>query len=101
MKMNGMINQQFGNLGRATKCAALENLSTILRITVLLLEGGSPVTKPTAIQDQGRPGMERGWRIGAAFLRGVLAGQGIWFGVPRAWAISYGEIETTKKKNTQ
>ncbi len=49
-----------GSLGRATKWTALEKRSTTVRITVLPLDRGRPVTKSRSICDQGREGMRRG-----------------------------------------
>lgn len=49
-----------GSLGRGTKCKDSENQSTIVKITVWQLDGGKPVTKSTAIWDNGRLGMGNG-----------------------------------------
>lgn len=38
-----------GNLGRGTTCAALENLTTIVSITVCPCEGAKPVMKSRAM----------------------------------------------------
>lgn len=46
-----------GNLGRAAKCAALGNLSTMVSIVVI----GKPVTKSKAMWDQEWPGTGSGW----------------------------------------
>ncbi len=43
------------------KWAALENLSTTVRTTVMPLDGGRPVTKSIAMCDQGREGTDSGW----------------------------------------
>ncbi len=49
-----------GSLGRGIKCAALENRSTTVRMTVLPADEGRPVIKSRATWDQGRDGMGRG-----------------------------------------
>lgn len=49
------------SFGRATKWAALENQSIIVRIVVLPAEGGSPVMKSREVWDHGRPGLGRAW----------------------------------------
>lgn len=48
------------SFGRATKWAALENQSIIVRIVVLPAEGGSPVMKSREMWDHGQPGLGRG-----------------------------------------
>ena len=50
-----------GKLGRGMKWTALENLSTMVSMTVLP-SGGRPVTKSTPMWLQGHPGMGRGWK---------------------------------------
>lgn len=47
---------------RGKKLTILENLSTMVSVTVLLSEGRSPVTKPMEICDQGCLGTGRGRR---------------------------------------
>lgn len=43
------VSEAEGNLERGTKCTYLEKLSTMVNMVVLLLEGGRPVTKFTAM----------------------------------------------------
>lgn len=54
-----MLNQKLGTFKRA---AALEKLSTIVRMTELPWEKGRPVTKSKAMYDQGPLEMGSGWR---------------------------------------
>lgn len=49
-------------LERGTKGNNLENLSTVLKTTMLPLDGGSPVTKSMDMWDQGHQGMGYGRR---------------------------------------
>ena len=51
-----------GSSGRATKWTILENRSTTVRMVLLPLEVGRPVTKSRAMSDHSRPGMGRGRR---------------------------------------
>lgn len=43
-----------GNFSRGMKCAIFEKRSTTVKIVVLPLEGGSPVTKSIDMRDHGR-----------------------------------------------
>ena len=61
-----------GSFGSATKCACLENLSTIVKITELPLDTGRPVTKSNARCDQSRLGTGSGQRSPAGGWREVL-----------------------------
>lgn len=54
-----------GSCGRGINWTALEKWSMMVKITVLPWEGGSPVTKSTAICDQRRLGVGRGSRCPA------------------------------------
>lgn len=56
------VSSAVGSFSRARTCAALENWSTTITITVLPLDGGRPVTKSRTMWDQDLPGMGRGCR---------------------------------------
>ena len=57
-----MLNQEFSwrELPQGTKWTDLEKRSTTVRMVELQFEGGRPVTKPTAMWEQGRLGTGRG-----------------------------------------
>lgn len=57
-----MGGEQLGGLESATKWAALEKRSTMVRIVLLPAEAGRPVTKSKEIWDQGRDGVDKGRR---------------------------------------
>ena len=61
-----------GSLGRGMILTDLENLSIIVRMTVLPFEGVGPVTKSRAMCDQGRVGTGRGQSSPDAGLVEVL-----------------------------
>ena len=50
---NCTVSDAEGSFVRGRKCTALDNLSIIVRIVVLWLDVGSPVTKSSAMCDQG------------------------------------------------
>lgn len=54
------VSKAVESLHRATKCAALEKWSTIVRIVLLPAERSRPVTKSRAMCDQSRGGVDRG-----------------------------------------
>lgn len=60
-----MVSNAEGSLGSATRWAALEKPSVIVRMVVLSDHGGSPVTKSNVICNHGRLGMvEAGLQAG-------------------------------------
>jgi hypothetical protein len=52
--MSWAVSLTEGNLGRGIKWAALENLSTPVRIVVLPSDGRKPLTKSRDIWEQGQ-----------------------------------------------
>lgn len=64
------VSRAVGSFGRATKCAAIEKQSIIVRM--LPTEGGSPMMKSSEICDHGWPGVGRGYSSPASSQLGSL-----------------------------
>lgn len=54
------VSLEEGNLGKGMKGVPIENLSTMVKTTVLPCEGVSAVTKSSAMWDQGLKGTDSG-----------------------------------------